>query len=113
MSPRTILLSEDDTVLIQVGPRGPQAANENIPQSIESFLTTQFRNYFAAHEGRLPPDGLYERVLARFEKPLIAETLKATGGNQLRAAAVLGINRNTLRKKMRALSIDPHTGDAA
>ncbi len=80
-------------------------AHEPINPSLESFLQAQFKSYFEAHEGVLPPSGLYERVLARFEKPLIAQTLEATGGNQLKAAAILGINRNTLRKKIRALAI--------
>jgi two-component system nitrogen regulation response regulator GlnG len=40
------------------------------------------------------------------EKPLIVQTLRATGGNQIKAAEILGLNRNTLRKKMRALGID-------
>ena len=84
----------------------PSSANEPMHASLEAFLQTQFKNYFAAHEGTLPPSGLYDRVLARFEKPLIAQTLAATGGNQLKAAAILGINRNTLRKKIRALAID-------
>ncbi|PPR74734.1 MAG: Nitrogen assimilation regulatory protein, partial [Alphaproteobacteria bacterium MarineAlpha3_Bin4] len=49
--------------------------------------------------------GLYERVLKEVERPLIALTLQATRGNQIRAAEVLGLNRNTLRKKIRKLDI--------
>lgn len=73
--------------------------------SLESAILEHLRRYFAAHEGSLPPQGLYERVLALVERPLIQETLKATAGNQLKAASVLGINRNTLRKRMRELGI--------
>ncbi|OYW13265.1 MAG: hypothetical protein B7X02_02565 [Rhodospirillales bacterium 12-54-5] len=76
-----------------------------IPQSIETFLQAQLQRYFAAHEGGLPAPGLYQRLLARFEKPLIIQTLRATGGNQIKAADILGLNRNTLRKKMRELGI--------
>ena len=83
------------------------ASNEAIPQSIEAFLETQFRQYFAAHQGELPAAGLYDRILARMEKPLIMQTLRATRGNQLKAAEILGINRNTLRKKIRDLAIHP------
>lgn len=62
--------------------------------------------YFTAHDGLLPPAGLYERVLREVEKPLIERTLLATGGNQIRAAALLGLNRNTLRKKIRDLGVE-------
>jgi two-component system nitrogen regulation response regulator GlnG len=63
--------------------------------------------YFADHGGALPPDGVYDRLLAEVEKPLIAACLEATGGNQLKAAKLLGINRNTLRKKLTDLGLDP------
>ena len=61
--------------------------------------------YFAAHEGALPPEGLYDRVVREVERPLLTVSLAATGGNQLKAAKMLGINRNTLRKKIRDLDI--------
>jgi two-component system nitrogen regulation response regulator GlnG len=61
--------------------------------------------YFRRHGGSLPPPGLYDRVLREVEMPLIALTLAATRGNQLRASELLGINRNTLRKKIRELDI--------
>ena len=50
---------------------------------------------------------LYHGALAAFEKPLFEHALRETGGNQLRAAQLLGINRNTLRKRLDDLSIDP------
>lgn len=78
---------------------------EPLPQGIETFLSAQIRQYFSAHEGQLPAPGLYQRLLEQLERPLIAQTLQATAGNQIRAAEVLGINRNTLRKKMRTLGI--------
>jgi two-component system nitrogen regulation response regulator GlnG len=77
------------------------------PGTIEQDVEARLRDYFAAHAGEgLPPPGLYDRILPLVERPLIATTLAATGGNQMKAAYVLGINRNTLRKKMSALSID-------
>ena len=82
------------------------ANHEAIPQSIELYLQAQLRKYFAVHEGGLPAPGLYDRLLMRVERPLIIQTLRATGGNQIKAAEILGINRNTLRKKMRELGID-------
>jgi two-component system nitrogen regulation response regulator GlnG len=55
---------------------------------------------------------LYELVLGLVERPLLRAVLRETGGNQLRAAQLLGINRNTLRKKLRALRLKPEGGDA-
>jgi two-component system, NtrC family, nitrogen regulation response regulator GlnG len=77
-------------------------ANEGLGGAAERHL----RDYFAAHKGGLPPAGLYDRVLREVEKPLILLTLGATRGNQLKAASLLGLNRNTLRKKIRDLDID-------
>jgi two-component system nitrogen regulation response regulator GlnG len=56
---------------------------------------------------------LYELVLGLVERPLLRAVLRETGGNQLRAAALLGINRNTLRKKLRALGLKPEGDEAA
>jgi two-component system nitrogen regulation response regulator GlnG len=62
-------------------------------------------DYFAAHRGTQPAAGLYDRVLREIERPLIVATLGATRGNQIKAAHLLGLNRNTLRKKIRELDI--------
>ena len=53
------------------------------------------------------PGALYARVIEQVERPLIEAMLARHAGNQLRAAAALGINRNTLRKRLDALGIDP------
>ncbi len=79
---------------------------DSIPNTIEALLETHISTLFAAHGEELPAPGLYDRLLARLEKPLITATLRATGGNQIKAAEILGLNRNTLRKKMRELNID-------
>ena len=56
----------------------------------------------------MPPDGaLYHAALAAFERPLFEHALERTGGNQLRASKLLGMNRNTLRKRLAELAIDP------
>ena len=49
---------------------------------------------------------LYKSILEAVEKPLIEDVLERTGGNQLKAAEILGINRNTIRTKIKRLSID-------
>ncbi len=73
--------------------------------SLEASVDRHLSRYFAAHGDSLPVPGIYERILREVERPLILQTLTATGGNQIRAANLLGINRNTLRKKIRTLDI--------
>ena len=77
-------------------------AGARLSQSVEMHL----QRYFDLHGDELPPPGLYDRILREIEKPLIEIALDATGGNQLRCADLLGINRNTLRKKLSDLNIE-------
>ncbi|MCP4354947.1 MAG: hypothetical protein GY793_04810 [Proteobacteria bacterium] len=65
-----------------------------------------FRHYYESLKGMSPAPDLYSLVLKEFERPLIERTLKFVGGNQLRASDILGINRNTLRKKIKELGIN-------
>ncbi|MGN6497374.1 MAG: helix-turn-helix domain-containing protein, partial [Tsuneonella sp.] len=58
-------------------------------------------------QARPQAGSLYHQALAAFERPLFEHALGRTGGNQLRAAKLLGINRNTLRKKLADLALDP------
>jgi len=74
-------------------------------ESLGDAVERHIAKYFAAHPGSLPPPGLYERVLREIERPLITLSLDATNGNQIRTADLLGLNRNTLRKKIRELDI--------
>ncbi|MCP8893429.1 nitrogen regulation protein NR(I) [Shinella daejeonensis] len=71
------------------------------PTTIAQAVEENMRRYFADFGEDLPPPGLYERVLAEVEYPLILAALSATRGNQIKAAELLGLNRNTLRKKIR------------
>lgn len=72
---------------------------------LSSTVERHLRAYFDAHEHDLPASGLYDRVLQEIERPLLAIVLDECEGNQLRAAELLGLNRNTLRKKIRALGL--------
>ncbi len=87
-------------------PSGPPTPSLPTAESLSDSLTFHLNNYFSSHGQALPPNGLYNRVLREVERPLIELTLEATRGNQVRAAELLGINRNTLRKKIRELGID-------
>jgi len=76
--------------------------------SIRESANLALRAFFAAHADTHPPKDLYDKVMAILEEPLLRETLQFTHGNQLRAADILGINRNTLRTRLRALNITAH-----
>jgi len=80
---------------------GPVGGLMSISQAVEENM----RAYFAQFGDSLPPPGLYDRVLAEMEYPLILAALTATRGNQIKAADLLGLNRNTLRKKIRELGV--------
>jgi len=82
-------------------PRAPEQAGANPGQTLDEFLEAHFARYFAGFGDGLPPVGLYDRVLASVEPPLIRAALAATKGNQIKAAELLGLNRNTLRSKIR------------
>lgn len=73
-----------------------------IAQAVEHVM----RRYFAQFGDELPPPGLYDRVLADVEPPLIMAAMTATRGNQIKAAELLGLNRNTLRKKIRERGVN-------
>jgi two-component system nitrogen regulation response regulator GlnG len=77
------------------------AEGEKLSVSVGRHL----QRYFDLHGGTLPPPGLYNRILREIEAPLIEIALDATGGNQAKCADLLGINRNTLRKKITDLDI--------
>jgi two-component system nitrogen regulation response regulator GlnG len=74
---------------------------QNLASAVERYLS----RYFSGFDNALPPPGLYHRVLREVEYPLLSAALAATRGNQIRAADLLGVNRNTLRKKIRDLEV--------
>lgn len=72
---------------------------------LSGSVAQHLKRYFDLHGGMLPPPGLYQRILREVEAPLIEIALDATSGNQAKCAELLGINRNTLRKKITDLDI--------
>ena len=86
---------------VTFSPETRVSRNSGLAKEVES----QLAEYFSAHKENLPATGLYNRVLREIEKPLFTLTLQATRGNQIKAANILGLNRNTLRKKIKELEI--------
>lgn len=80
---------------------GPGEQASDISIATENWLGHYFSSF---GDGKVPP-GLYKEVLRRVEVPLIMASLAYTHGNQIKAAELLGLNRNTLRKKIRELDI--------
>ncbi len=89
--------------IAEAGARQPQQSPQG--ESLGSAVERHLRDYFDAHRDALPASGLYDRIVREVERPLIELSLGATRGNQVRTAKLLGINRNTLRKKIRDLDI--------
>lgn len=74
-------------------------------EKLSASVARHLKRYFDLHGGQLPPPGVYQRILREVEMPLIEIALDATAGNQAKCADLLGINRNTLRKKITDLDI--------
>jgi two-component system, NtrC family, nitrogen regulation response regulator GlnG len=83
------------------GRSGEPGRRPTLAGAMERHLSELFHE----HGAGLPPPGLYHRILREIEYPLISAALAATRGNQIKAAELLGLNRNTLRKKVRDLDI--------
>ena len=84
-------------LLLQAAKSEPLESAAELGPAIEYWLLQQ----------RPSPGKVYDEALSAFERPLFLAALRETQGNQLRAASLLGINRNTLRKRLTELGIDP------
>jgi len=105
-SHETIGIEVVEAELAEDPPAAPiQSSGATNHDGLAGLVERHLRSYFDAHRNDLPAAGLYDRVLREIEKPLIELSLTATGGNQIKAAQLLGLNRNTLRKKIRELDI--------
>jgi two-component system nitrogen regulation response regulator GlnG len=80
-------------------------AGAGSPEPLALAVERHIRSFLAASRDGMPMRDIYDQVIAEVERPLIQMTLSATRGNQIKAAAMLGLNRNTLRKKIRDLDI--------
>ena len=109
---RLTALYPQDTLTLQIveqelaeaaapAPAESDQEGRNLSELVERYLAT----YFGGFGKELPPAGLYDRVIQEVERPLISAALAATRGNQIRAAELLGLNRNTLRSRIKTLDI--------
>ncbi|WP_421737825.1 sigma 54-interacting transcriptional regulator [Caulobacter sp.] len=88
----------------------PVARSDEGPVTLSMLVERHLAGHFADQPDGVPAAGLYDRVLQEVERPLIQLTLSATRGNQVRAAEILGLNRNTLRKKIQDLGVEMTRG---
>ncbi|WP_127753139.1 MULTISPECIES: nitrogen regulation protein NR(I) [unclassified Devosia] len=93
---------QNELNIIDRSPSSAPSGPVDVSMAVETHVGQLLREY----EPNLPPAGLYQRVIDKVEAPLIAMALNACGGNQIKAADLLGLNRNTLRKKIRTHSIE-------
>jgi Fis family transcriptional regulator len=84
--------------------RADPAAESTLQPALRECVTRAVRRYLHDMDSQMP-EGLYELVLREVETPLLREVLAWAGGNQSKAAAALGINRATLRKKLAVLGV--------
>ena len=83
-----------------------QTLDDASTHSLSTIVENYLADHFAGFGKDLPPPGIYDRIVQDVERPLVAAALAATRGNQIRAAELLGLNRNTLRKKIRELGVE-------
>ncbi len=76
---------------------------------LQGVVERYLKHYFDLHGDILPGEGLHAFLIKEVERPLIEETLRRLNGNQVQVAKLLGINRNTLRRKIRDLHISFET----
>ncbi len=91
--------------------KAPAANDEAVPAThLREAVTTAVRAYLAELDGQLSTD-VYQMVLAEVEAPLLEEVMAYTRSNQTRAAIMLGLNRGTLRKKLKQYGLLSDTGE--
>ena len=94
-----------ETVLSETDVQLSSVIQPDDAQGLGEMVENYMARYFSEFGDELPPPGLYDRVVREVEVPLISAALAATRGNQIKAAELLGLNRNTLRSRIRSLQI--------
>ncbi|MEZ5849535.1 MAG: nitrogen regulation protein NR(I) [Hyphomicrobiaceae bacterium] len=107
----TVDLVENELLESTAPPRVEAEAGS--PKELSELVERFLAEHFAGYGRELPPPGLYRRIVRQVELPLITAALAATRGNQIRAAELLGLNRNTLREKIQTLNIQVFRGPQA
>lgn len=112
---RLIVMTADETIsadsVIEIlseysqGTAQKDTADANISGSLDQLMDRFMERYFQELGQELPSTGLYTRIIEQIEIPLLTHMLSAVNGNQVKAAEILGINRNTLRKKIKTLGL--------
>jgi two-component system nitrogen regulation response regulator GlnG len=94
-----------DTELTRIQPAAAPLDSPREDQELGEMVERYLGRYFASFGRELPPAGLYDRIIQDVERPLLTAALTATRGNQIRAAELLGLNRNTLRARIKQLDL--------
>ncbi len=112
---RLIVMTADETIsadsVLEIlseysqGTEQKDAIDQNISGSLDQLMDRFMERYFQELGQDLPSAGLYTRIIEQIEIPLLTHMLSAVNGNQVKAAEILGINRNTLRKKIKTLGL--------
>ena len=89
---------------------GDKIKNKSDKDNLRSYLDNFLHNFFKSLDNNNEPVDLFEKFMDEFERPLILKTLDFCKGNQIKASKVLGINRNTLRSKIKKLNIPSKYG---
>jgi len=100
------MISEEIIQLELSQNQSPNLLNLEKSPDLNSAVEMLISHFLYEHEPDLPPSGLYQRVMDKVEFPLLTMSLNACAGNQIKAASILGLNRNTLRKKIRQHNIE-------
>lgn len=87
-------------------PRMSPSATDDDTQPMSHYVGACLDRYFESLNGSTPPSDLYRLILEQVERPLLERVMDYNGGNQSRSADMLGINRATLRKKLRSYNLD-------
>ncbi len=95
----------DVAISLRLNPQIDSAGGEAAGRVFSDRLHDEIQQYFSRYGDRLPPPGLYARIMREVQKPLLSAALNSVSGNHSKCAELLGINRNTLRKRLQEMDI--------